>query len=152
MRAVCVVTGEVYGLINFYQDSVTDDFIHIKGKLYNLKRGYHGIHIHEYGDLSNGCTSSGGHFNPDKMVHGGPTDNIRHAGDLGNVMSYGCKETTLVDFYIDRVTLYGEKSVLGRSLVVHADFDDYGRGKNAKSLIDGNSGGRLGCGIIGLAC
>ena len=32
----------------------------------------HGFHVHEYGDLSNGCDSMGGHFNPLDNPHGAP--------------------------------------------------------------------------------
>ena len=34
------------------------------------------LHIHEYGDTSDGCRSLGGHFNPTKKKHG------QHAGDI----------------------------------------------------------------------
>lgn len=34
-----------------------------------LAPGEHGFHIHEKGDLTNGCLSTGGHFNPEKVIH-----------------------------------------------------------------------------------
>lgn len=29
----------------------------------------------------------GPHFNPNKLTHGAPEDEIRHAGDLGNIVA-----------------------------------------------------------------
>lgn len=31
--------------------------------------------------------SLGAHFNPKKLTHGAPEDEIRHAGDLGNIVA-----------------------------------------------------------------
>lgn len=50
-----------------------------------LKKGLHGFHVHEYGNLIEGCKSAGGHYNPFKLNHGGPADEVRHIGDLGNI-------------------------------------------------------------------
>jgi len=44
----------------------------VTGKVENLPEGLHGIHVHEYGDFSDGCTSAGGHYNPLRRTHGAP--------------------------------------------------------------------------------
>ena len=46
----------------------------------NLPQGSHGFHIyiHTYGDFSNVCTSTRGHYNPLGMTHGAPTDEERY--------------------------------------------------------------------------
>ncbi len=33
----------------------------------------HGFHVHELSDMSDGCQSMGGHFNPEMKNHGAPT-------------------------------------------------------------------------------
>ncbi|GBL73650.1 hypothetical protein AVEN_16075-1, partial [Araneus ventricosus] len=32
----------------------------------------HGFHVHTSGDMSNGCQSTGSHYNPKNANHGGP--------------------------------------------------------------------------------
>ena len=37
------------------------------------------------GNLIEGCKTAGPHYNPHKKTHGGPFDEVRHVGDLGNL-------------------------------------------------------------------
>ncbi|XP_077999730.1 uncharacterized protein LOC144452504 [Glandiceps talaboti] len=112
--------------------------------------GQHGFHVHEYGDLSNGCQSTGGHYNPFNKNHGDPSASERHVGDLGNiVMDFkGNVEQTIVDKV---VTLQGRYSIYGRAIVVHELRDDLGLGGNEGSRTTGNAGARMACCIIGVS-
>uniref|UniRef100_A0A6M2DCI6 Putative superoxide dismutase cu-zn family n=1 Tax=Rhipicephalus microplus TaxID=6941 RepID=A0A6M2DCI6_RHIMP len=70
--AICVFNvGNVSGHVMFHQS--TGGNVTVQGNLTNLPKGKHGFHVHQYGDLSNGCASTGPHFNPYGMNHGGPT-------------------------------------------------------------------------------
>lgn len=55
-----------------------DGPVHVKGEVHGLAKGDHGFHIHEYGDYTNGCTSTGSHFNPFHKNHGAPSDEERY--------------------------------------------------------------------------
>ena len=117
----------------------------IVGEIHGLKPGLHGLHIHEYGNLTDGCKSAGAHYNPDGVDHGDLNEG--HVGDLGNITADE-DGTARIEIVAPRVELIGERSVIGRSFVVHADEDDLGKGGDAESLKTGNAGDRLGCGVI----
>lgn len=108
-----------------------------------------GLHGHEYGDMSNGCNSLGGHLNPSGVTHGGPgaAGEHRHVGDFGNLE---VKEdgTVMTSFTDDVASLFGSDSMLGRSLVIHAGPDDLGHGDSKSSKASGNAGGRIACCIV----
>jgi Cu-Zn family superoxide dismutase len=142
-HAVAVLHGfgnsHIAGVIKFEQKG---DMIHITGKVTGLKPGSHGFHVHEFGD----CTDpkcSGGHFNPTGMKHGGPNSDERHVGDLGNIVA-GEDGIATIDMKDSIIRLNGPLSIIGRGLIVHADPDDL------VSQPTGNSGDRIGCGVIGI--
>ena len=147
VKAYCVLSHSdtVKGTILFLQKPGTPTLI--RGRIEGLSAGEHGFHIHEYGDMTDGCASMGGHYNPDGEDHG--TLDQGHVGDLGNVTA---NEQGTADFTIvaKRVDLVGDRSVIGRGLVIHKDRDDLGQGGDAESLKTGNAGDRLACGIIAL--
>ncbi|XP_034707081.1 superoxide dismutase [Cu-Zn]-like [Vitis riparia] len=91
-------------------------------------RGEQKEKLHALGDTTNGCMSTGPHFNHTGKEHGAPEDENRHAGDLGNVI---VGEDGTVNFKIvdKQIPLTGSNSIVGRAVVVHADPDDHGKGK-----------------------
>uniref|UniRef100_A0A0A9Y301 superoxide dismutase n=1 Tax=Lygus hesperus TaxID=30085 RepID=A0A0A9Y301_LYGHE len=149
-RAVAVLKGEgVTGTVNFEQRTPKHS-MKITGMVQGLPQGQHGIAIHEFGDLSKGWKSTGHHFNPFKKDHGGPEDKIRHLGDLGNVLvdDNGTGKIEITDKFL---SLSGKNSILGRSLVIHEQPDDLGKGNNrSTSKKTGSSGNGVAMGVIGI--
>ncbi|CAL0304054.1 unnamed protein product [Lupinus luteus] len=148
-KAVAVLKGNsaVEGVVTLTQEDDGPTTVNVR--ISGLAPGLHGFHLHEYGDTTNGCISTGPHFNPSKLTHGAPEDEVRHAGDLGNIVANadGVAEAIIVD---NQIPLTGPNSVVGRALVVHELEDDLGKGGHELSSTTGNAGGRLACGVVGL--
>lgn len=68
--------------------------------------------------------SSGPHFNPFGKSHGAPSDEVRHAGDLGNIVA---DESSVAKVQISDsvLSLTGPLSIIGRTLVVFKYFFMY---------------------------
>jgi Cu-Zn family superoxide dismutase len=148
MSAIAVFDGpKVKGTVCFKEsDTWTTITLCLSGLKKNAK---HGFHIHEYGDLSNGCESMGPHFNPYKKNHGGPRSSERHVGDLGNIET-DRTGSAKYSFRDSAIKLHGKANIIGRGLVIHSDPDDFGVGGHDLSLTTGNSGKRLACSVIAL--
>ncbi|ONM60864.1 Superoxide dismutase [Zea mays] len=146
VKAVAVLAGtDVKGTIFFSQEG--DGPTTVTGSISGLKPGLHGFHVHALGDTTNGCMSTGPHFNPVGKEHGAPEDEDRHAGDLGNVTA-GEDGVVNVNITDSQIPLAGPHSIIGRAVVVHADPDDLGKGGHELSKSTGNAGGRVACGKL----
>lgn len=149
-KAVCQVRGtkdeKVKGHIIFTE---LKNKMKIEIDLHGLPKGPRGFHIHERGNLMEGCKSLCSHFNPDKKHHGGMNHTHSHAGDLGNITidKDGKLKKTI---YSNFLRLHGKFNILGRSIVIHEKKDDLGKGGDEESLKTGNAGKRIACGIIGI--
>jgi Cu-Zn family superoxide dismutase len=127
------------GEVRFYK---VDGGVRVLADLEGLTPGKHGFHVHEKGDCSApDASSAGGHYNPAGAPHGPPEADRtkRHAGDLGNIEA-GADGKARYD-RVDTVLEFGQ--LAGLSVLVHADADDL------TSQPAGNSGPRIGCGVIG---
>lgn len=132
----------VKGIVTFIQEG---NGVRVIAEITGLSSGKHGFHIHEFGD---GTTADGvalgGHFNPANTMHGGPDDQERHVGDLGNLEAdkSGRAKYNRLD---TRISLHGRNSIIGRSVVIKEKVDDY------KTQPGGGAGQRIAYGIIGVS-
>ncbi|WP_415784224.1 superoxide dismutase family protein [Deinococcus saxicola] len=119
-----------------------------------LTPGMHGLHVHDLGRCTPGVDpavnkvvpfgGAGGHFDPGgSKNHDSPMagNKYGHGGDLP-MLNVGADGTGTATFTTDKVSLTGKDGVLNRSLMIHADMDDY------KSDPSGKSGARERCGVI----
>lgn len=132
----------VRGLVVFHQ--MADGQVMVHARVSGLKpNGEHGFHVHEKGDCaSTDGSSAGGHFNPDGQPHG-PQGAAHHAGDMPSLKAdaNGMADQKFT-LSAGPTVAAGAASVVGRSVIVHANPDDYA------TQPTGNAGGRLACGVI----
>jgi superoxide dismutase, Cu-Zn family len=135
-----IVYGDV--VVNNYRDGIK-----LKAHFTKLPLGKHGFHIHKAGDLrGEGCHGLCEHYDIGKNRHGSSPEDKgeRHTGDLGNIeLKNGLFEK---DYYIKGISV---RDLWGRSIIVHEDEDDLGKGQFEDSAVTGHSGARIGCAIFG---
>lgn len=101
------------------------------------------VHFHEHGDCSDEGKGAHGHWNPTKEDHGKWGSAKYHSGDIGNIkLDKDGKATFTVE--TDRWTIGGPEktNILNRAIIIHSGADDY------TTQPTGNSGSRIGCGVI----
>jgi Cu-Zn family superoxide dismutase len=102
------------------------------------------VHLHEHGNCADTAMAAGGHWNPTQTAHGKWGEGQFHVGDIGNVKLDGQGNGTM-ELETDLWSIGGgnaQKNILNKTVMVHGGVDDY------KSQPSGNSGPRIGCGII----
>ena len=134
--------SEVSGMVSFAE---TADGVLVVADIARVAPGMHGLHLHELGDCSSeDFKSTGGHFNPTDSPHGAPTDEVRHAGDFGNI-EIGEDGAGHLELTTTMLTVAdGPNTVMGRAIILHEGEDDL------VSQPTGAAGGRIGCGVVTL--
>lgn len=146
-RAVAVLIpaspgGKVAGTVWFKK---APGGVSVSARITGLPAGPHGFHVHEFGDCSSAdFTSAGAHFNPMGKPHAGREADARHVGDLGNVEA-GADGVATLEWTDKHLAFEGHHAIVGRAVIVHAKADDL------KTQPTGDAGGRLACGVIGVA-
>ncbi|WP_372356640.1 superoxide dismutase family protein [Xanthomonas sp. NCPPB 3443] len=119
--------------------------IRLTGTIGGLRPGgVSGFHVHERGDCSAAdASSAGAHFNPGGAPHGRAGGGAHHLGDMDNLRA-DAEGVAHLDMILSGISLGdgAPTDVVGKSLIVHADPDDY------RSQPSGNAGARLACGVI----
>ena len=131
--------------------------------LTKVPKGDHGFHIHRAGDLrGEGCKGACDHFHVGRPCRHGSAPshrhtrkarhshrhNQRHSGDLGNIPSASPTHPFRCSYHLAD---FPPEALWGRSLIVHADKDDLGKGSHEDSGTTGHSGSRIACSIFGRA-
>lgn len=133
----------VEGVVHFSQTHAAGS-VTLSGVITGLNPGKYGLHIHEFGDLSENCQPKkiGRHYNPFKSKHGSPTSRERHVGDLGNIAADAIG-TAYINITDPMLSLVGGRSVIGRSIVIDGDIDYF------LPVVQETSSRPIACGVIG---
>ncbi|XP_050317586.1 superoxide dismutase [Cu-Zn] [Bactrocera neohumeralis] len=118
-QAFASIVGEgesaINGIVTFQQLPYNGD-IRVTINITGLPTGKHAIHIHTYGDLRDGCKSTGGQF-PNNFI--GNVD-TKEDGSISSA------------FRSSYLNLFGFNGIVGRSIVIHEKPIDVNIALNAE--------------------
>lgn len=102
------------------------------------------VHLHAMGDCGDMGKHAGGHWDPTGKNHGKWGSASFHSGDIGNIDLDASGKATF-ELETDLWSIGGSdstKNILNKTIIIHSGVDDY------TSQPSGNSGERIGCGVI----
>lgn len=145
-KAIAVLSpasgSNVSGTVTFTKSG---NEVNVVAEVSGLKPGKHGFHVHQFGDCSaKDATSAGDHYNPTNNPHANHDTEKRHMGDLGNIEADASGKARL-ELKDKVLKLSGDDSIVGYAVIVHEKADDL------KTQPTGDAGGRIACGVIGVA-
>ncbi len=135
--------------------------VFLRLRLNDLAPGWHGLHLHETGDCSDGAAgfqASGGHVNPDGHAHGLDNPEGPERADLPNIFA-GANGTATAEIFAPGLSLtvgaegpvqnglYNLMDADGFAIVAHVNADDHltqpigGAGERVACAAFGASGG-----------
>ena len=124
-RALVTIEGmDISGKLMMEQASISSP-VKIRGVIYGLEPGRHGLHVHAGTTLGDQCDSVGGQFVPAEKY-----ESERSVGYLGNIKTFtGVPSRTDVSLISSLVSLFEEspRSILGHAIVIHQLPDDRAR-------------------------
>lgn len=142
LKAIANMKGNLfapclYGKVCFYD---THNGVKVNAVIYNLppnKSGFYGFHLHRKGNCSwPDFLKAEGHYNPDKFLH------PLHAGDFPMLLATD-KNNAFLSFITTRFKV---KEIIGRSVIIHYERDDY------TTKPSGDAGAKIACGVIHKIC
>lgn len=140
-KAVAWIRGnaenpQLSGIVKFFQTPyagvlVESEIFGMPNIVTQFSSDFYAMHIHENGDCTLPFDKTGNHYNPTNEPH------PHHAGDMVQLMAN--QGYAWLSFYDKRFTI---QEIIGRSVVIHKMPDDF------MTQPSGNSGEKIGCGVI----
>lgn len=113
-----------------------------------IEPGFHAVHIHETGQCQGDFSSAGNHFDKGNNSH------PNHSGDLPSLRVPAGDKVGAMLFVTDAFTMADVLADDGTAVIIHAGADNFGNipqrygGPDSETLKAGDSGPRIGCGVI----
>lgn len=121
------------------------DGIEVRVQAAGLPPGHYGVHVHAVGRCEGpDFASAGAHWNPTGRQHGKLNPEGHHLGDMDN-LDVDESGAGRLEFRIENAAIGGVQGLFdadNAALVIHAAPDDY------RTDPSGNSGARIGCGVL----
>ena len=145
-EAVVSSTGaetSVTGLLKFSQEEKGPVKLELEVSVPSRANQSVAVHIHEHGGCGNAGGDAHGHWNPTAKQHGQWGSSSYHAGDIGNItLDANGKGKLVLETTLWSIGGDDNTNILNKGIIIHGGVDDY------TTQPTGNSGPRIGCGMI----